>query len=132
MAKYFNGYVGIDFCKQNLKSNLLKDKDKILAHANYLPLRNNIFDLSLTCTVLMHNPLVEEIITEIERVTKTNILFIESRRKLKSGYKHPYRDYVKDFLFISKRDLETRFSNKKSCLSLWLFNKNTLTQWCKQ
>jgi len=105
LLKFFPGsYVGIDKSRRNIKSNILVGKNRILADANFLPFRDMVFDMVFSCTVLMLNKDVKQIVSEMERVSYKYLLFLESRTK-----------------FISRRDLETRTSKGRSPLSLWLF-----------
>jgi len=94
----FNRYWGIEYYGVDKDR---KVRPMILADGEYLPFGKTgkyggcvYFPLTISCTVLMHNKDIDDIVEEMVRVTEGYILLIEARRKPRFAYVH---DYTKKF-----------------------------------
>jgi len=114
-------YIGVDKNRNHLRHF---DGTRIICRGEHLPFPDRSFDLVYSCTVLMLNKDGEKIINEMARVSANYLAFIESRRKLMYGHKHPYKE-------ISERNgfelvFERKFETERSPLSMWLFRRNEI------
>ena len=74
LSSEFNcNVVGIDPSLESLKQN--KNIDKILAKAEYIPFKNNVFDKVISITSMHNFNNIEKSIKEIKRVGKKDFAF---------------------------------------------------------
>lgn len=120
-------YLGIDKNKDYIKYAKEKFGEQYFKVVNVkiLPFEDKEFDMSFTCTVLMHNVNGGEILKEMTRVTKRFIVLIETTAMPFQGtYNHAYSliATMNGFELFDYRRLRTSVTTKKP-LSLWFFRR---------
>lgn len=92
--------IGVDFSINMLKKS--GNKYKILADAEHLPFKNNIFDFVLSFTLLQNLPGFK-VFKEVKRILKPDSLFILTTLK-KKYMKNVYKILEKNFLILKEVD----------------------------
>ena len=109
-SKFNCKVIGIDPSIGLLKLN--KSRNKILAKAEYLPLKSNVFDYVISVTSVHNFKDIEKGLKEIKRVGKNNFIFSilkrsntlnEIRNEIKNNFKiRKTIEEEKDIIFFTK------------------------------
>lgn len=105
----FENYIGVDK-NPDVKPDMIKDVSK-------LNMENMVFDMTLSCTCMMHINDVSETLKEISRITKRYVLLIESVKWIGKAKPHKYE--FDGFRKVFELGLITRGSP----LRVWLFER---------
>jgi len=112
-------YTGIDIDKEALLRVPKWGLCRVLASGKRLPFMPRPFDLVFSCTVLMHQESISEMLREMVRASQRWLILLEARKKLPFAYLHEYEKDTTRFGLICREI----YKLKKSPLSLWLFEK---------
>lgn len=124
LAKYFEGveYVGIDKKEEYLPKESLPGQEFKIMKGSDLKFPDKLFDMSFTCTVLMHNENGEDLIKEMIRVTNRFVLFIEAKRGFLYVRRHDYERICNDAGF-ELWDFRTLRTSDRFRLALWFYRR---------